>query len=322
MINSLVGCNLIKIVILLLAVSSLVAAESSVATQTSGLGWDSLKGFGILITNTIVSFIVWSVLGLILGGFGGLYLWRLLRDKGWLDVSWGWYRYVRWIWPVLIVASLSLGMSCSVGTWGAGRKIKKEMREGQLIEAAVVSTYSAIMVWRNKGEGADSNGTSLIKHDVTGAIAKLKSAVGKAKEVEDDTREKLYEEIDKKAGGSWYKKWFFRRMIEFLWDQQLKDEITDSEAADLISGTLDAEKKGGEGAVAKLVIGKIMAGVHLAFDESVNSVVYPTILTAIGLGVGVPLLPLCLFWFIRWLWLRKHPEGKITSEEPPLLDVE
>ena len=65
-----------------------------------------------------------------------------------------------------------------------------------------------------------------------------------------------------------------------------------------------------------------MAGVHLAFDEAVNSVVYPTILTAIGFGVGVPLLPLCLFWFIRWLWLRKHPMEKIDSREPPLLDAE
>ena len=47
------------------------------------------------------------------------------------------------------------------------------------------------MVWRIKEDGTDSNGTSLLERDVTEAIAQLKSATGKAKEVEDETREKL-----------------------------------------------------------------------------------------------------------------------------------
>ena len=306
-VNTLVGSYLIKIGILTLAVFSLEAAESSATSQVMELGWDSLKGFGILITKSIFSFILWSVLGLILGAVGGVSLWRWLRNKGWLDVPWGWYKYVRWIWPVLIVASLSLGMSCSIGTWGAGRKIKKEMREGQLIEVAVVNTYSAIMVWRIKGNGADTNGTSLLERDVTEAIAKLKMAAGKAEETEDETREKLYQEIDKRSGGSRHEKWFFRKIISILWDQQLKDQITGSEAAELVRDTLETEEKGGEGAAVKSVISKIMAGVYKAFDESVNSVVYPTIFTAMGFAVGVPLLPLCVFWLIRWLWLRKHP---------------
>ena len=316
------GSYLIKIVILMLAVFSLEAAESSAASQVMELGWDSLKGFGILIKKSIFSFILWSVLGLILGAVGGVSLWRWLRNKGWLDVPWGWYRYVRWIWPVLIVASLSLGMSCSIGTWGGGRKIKKEMREGQLIEVAVVNTYSAIMVWRIKGNGEDANGTSLLERDVSEAIAKLKMAAGKAEETEDEAREKLYQEIDKRSGGSWHEKLFFRKIIEFLWDQQMKEEITDSEAVEFLSKTLETEKQGGEGAAVKLVVSKIMSGVYRALDEAVNSVVYPTLVTAMGFAVGVPLLPLCLFWFARRLWLRKHPGERIAQEEPPVLDAE
>ena len=313
---------LIKIVISLLAAFSLEAAESSSATQALGLGWASLKGFGSLITQTIFSFFIWSVIGLVLGAIGGVYLWRWLRDRGWMDVPWGWYRYVRWIWPVLIVASLSLGMSCSIGSWSAGRKIKKEMREGQLIEVAVVNTYSAIMVWRIKGKGEDTNGTSLLERDVTEAIAKLKMAAGKAEETEDKAREKLYQEIDKRSGGSWHEKWFFRKITEFLWDEQLKEVITDNEKVEFLSKTLETEKQGGEGAAVKRVIGKIMDGVYSALDEAVNSIVYPTILTAMGFAIGVPLFPLCLFWFIRWLWLRKHPVEEIDSGEPPLLNVE
>jgi len=161
-----------------------------------------------------------------------------------------------------------------------------------------------------------------LERDVTEAIAKLKMAAGKAEETEDEAREKLYQEIDKRSGGSWHEKLFFRKIIEFLWDQQLKEEITDNEAVEFLSKTLETEQQGGEGAAVKLVISKIMSGVYRALDETVNSVVYPTILTAIGFGIGVPLLPLCLFWFIRWLWLRKHPMEKIDSREPPLLDAE
>lgn len=302
--------RLVNIVIFLSVACMLGAAESSAGTKLMDLGLDTLKGFGSLITKTIFSFFIWSILGLILGTVGGVFLWRWLRDKGWLDVPWGWYKYVRWIWPVLIVGSLSLGMSCSIGTWGAGNKIKKEIRKGKMVETAVVNTYSAIMVWRIKEDGTDSNGTSLLERDVTEAIAQLKSAAGKAKEVEDETREKLYDEIDKKVDGSWYQKWFFRKIISILWDQQLKDQITGSEAAELVRDTLETEEKGGEGAAVKSVISKIMAGVYKAFDESVNSVVYPTVFTAMGFAVGVPLLPLCVFWLIRWLCLRK-----MTSSE-------
>ena len=73
----------------------------------------------------------------------------------------------------------------------------------------------------------------------------------------------------------------------------------------VLPAKMQKEEKGGEGAAVKSVISKIMAGVYKAFDESVNSVVYPTVFTAMGFAVGVPLLPLCVFWLIRWLCLRK-----------------
>ena len=300
------------LMILLVAGFSLAAAEPSATDQVLQLGWGALKGFGVLVWKSVVSFILWSILGLILGAVGGVFLWRWLRDRGWLDVPWGWYRYVRWIWPVLIVASLSLGMSCSLGTWGAGRKMKAEMREGKLIETAV-------MVWRIKG--ADANATnSLLERDLAEGLAKFKGTPGVAGDFEDKTREMILQKIDSESGGSWYEKWFYRKMIEAVWDEQIKEGLADQEIVEVVNSVLEAGETRGESAVVELAKRKIIAGVHAVLDETINSVVYSTLLYVIPIAIGVPLVLLSIFWLVRWLWLRKHPAAGPDSELPPMLD--
>jgi hypothetical protein len=298
---------------------SLAAAEPSATDRVLKLGWGALKGFGVLIGKSLISFILWSILGLISGAMGGVFLWRWLRDRGWLEVPWGWYRYVRWIWPVLIVASLSLGLSCSLGTWGAGRKMKAGMREGKLIETAVVNAYSAVMVWRI--QGADDNATSsLLERDLAEGLAKLKDTTGVAGDFEDKTLKLILEKIDQESGGAWYEKWFYRKMLEVLWDQQIKEGLADQEIVEVVKSTLEAGKASGESAAVVLAKQKIIAGVHVVLDETVNSVVYSTFLTVIPIAMGVPLLPLSIFWLVRWLWLRKHPPDSSDSDLPPVLD--
>ena len=307
------------LIIMFLADFSLAAAEPSATDQVLQLGWGALKGFGVLVGKSVVSFVLWSILGLILGAVGGVFLWRWLRDRGWMDVPWGWYRYVRWIWPVLIIASLSLGMSCSLGTWGAGREMKAEMREGKLIETAVVNTYSAVMVWRIQGADANATG-SLLERDLADGLAKLKDTTGVAGDLEEKTLERILEKVDKESGGSSYEKWFYRKLIRMLWDEQIKEGLADQEIVEVLKSVLDAGETGGESAAVNLAKQKIIGGVHTVLDETVNSVVYSTIVTVIPIALGVPLLPLSIFWLVRWLWLRKHPLDGSDAELPPELD--
>ncbi len=313
-------------VLCVMLINAVNAAESSTAQQILGLGWDALKGFGQIITKALLHMILWGIFGFILGIVGGVFLWRALRDCGWMDVPWRWYKYVRWMWPVLIVATLSLGLGSTLATWGSGRAFKKASRKGEVIEKAVFNTYAMVMVWRLDPKGSDINGTALMEKDLANGLAKLKEAAGKFTEVEEQARETAMKEMEDKVGGGKMRKTIYREILTFIWDQQIKSELTSNEAAEFLSDALQAEKSGGSETAVIAIRKKIMAGVYKAVDESVNSVTYQiiwAILLTMVLVLSVPLIP---FWLVRWLWLRKYPEPaemKVVEhddEEPPAIE--
>ena len=313
----------ILFLVLMGAIGAVGAAESSTAIQAITSVWDAVKGFGELVSKAVYHFFLWGFLGLGLGAAAGVFLWRVLRDRGWMDLPWGWYKYMRWLWPVLMVGTLSLGLGSALSVWGSGRTIKKGAREGEVFEKAVVNTYSAIMVWRLKGAGEDTNGTSLLDRDLTQAVSKLRKSTGQAKTYERDTRKRALEELDKRASGSWYQKWFGREVMTFIWDEQLKGKLTDNEAAEFL-GSLQADNASGTEAVA-LVKNKIMAGVYITLDETVNSFVYPTLVTILFTALTLLLGPLGLFWLIRWLCLRNRNDPESSpgaDDESPLLNAD
>ena len=304
---------------------TLLLAPAAVGAEVSlvGLGWDAVKGFGVLVGQAVVSFVLWSVLGLILGAVAGVFLWRWLRGRGWLDVDWGWYKYFRWIWPVLIVGCLSLGMSCSVGTWGAGRKVKVGMREGKVVETAVVNTYSMVMVWRLKGaNAADANGSeALLDRDLAAGLDRLKSASGVADGVEDGARELILKKIDEQSGGSAMERWVYRKLVEAVWESQLNADLPNDELVEVVRSTLDSNNTNAESTVVKAARSKIIAGVHVVVDDTITGLVWSTILTVLTAVLGVLGVPLGIFWLVRWLWLRKHPPDEPDDGEPPVLDT-
>ena len=122
------GVRFLTIISILVLINDGNAAESSTAQQLLGLGWDALKGFGEIITKALLHLALWGIFWFILGIVSGVFLWRVLRDRGWMDVPWGWYKYVCWMWPVLIVATLSLGLGSTLATWGSGRAFNFSLR--------------------------------------------------------------------------------------------------------------------------------------------------------------------------------------------------
>jgi hypothetical protein len=293
------------------------AAEPSAASQALSSGWDAVKGFGELALKAVWHFSLWGLLGLVLGATAGVFLWRALRNRGWMDVPWRGYKYVRWLWPVLMVGTLSLGLGSGLGVWGGGRAIKQGAREGEVFETAVVKTYAAIMVWRLGG--ADANGTSLLERDLAEAISKLRKTTGQAQAAESATRERAMEALDKQSGGNDFQKWVGHQVIKFLWDEQLKGKFTETEAAEFL-GSLRADRVSSTEAVA-LAKKKIMSGVYLALDETVNSIVYPTLATILFTVLAVLLGPLGIFWLVRWLCLRRQspPDSPDDIGKPSLL---
>lgn len=304
-------------------VGAVAAAEPSASSQALTSGWDAVKGFSELALKAVWHFSLWGVLGLMLGAAAGVFLWRWLCDRGWMDVPWCGYKYVRWLWPVLMVGTLSLGLGSGLGVWGGGRAIKQGAREGEIFETAVVKTYAAIMVWRLGGTDTDANGTSLLERDLAQVISKLRKTSGQAQAAESAMRERAMEALDKQSSGNVFQKWVGHQVTKFLWDEQLKGKFTETEAAEFL-GSLQPDHVSSTEAVA-LAKRKIMSGVYLALDESVNSIVYPTLVTILFTALTLLLGPLGFFWLIRWLCLRRRndPESSPGAEDdPPLLNTD
>jgi len=320
--------RLLFLFLFLLLIGTLNAAESSTGEQLLDLGWGAIKGFGSVISKALLHMVLWGIFGFVLGLVGGIFMWRALRDCGWMDVPWNWYKYVRWMWPVLIVSTLSLGLGSTLSTWGAGRAFKHQTREGKVIEKAVFNTYAMVMIWRLGPEKVgDSNGSALLEQDLALAVSKLKKASDKLTGVEDKVRDKAVEEMEEKVGGGFIQKKIYLWIFDFIWDQQIKSELTNNEAVEFLSDTLETEKFGGAEAGVKAVRKKIMAGVYMAVDETVNSITYPIIWTIIPSMVLILVGPLSSFWLVRWLWLRKYPETireteseQIQDDEPPVIE--
>lgn len=310
------------LILLLFVCGTVEAAErsESITGQVLDMGWDTMKEFGGVFGKTVFHLIMWSLLGLVWGGIGGWFLWKTLRDRGWMEVSWGWYRYVRWIWPVLIVLTVSLSLASSAGTWGSGWAFKKSVREGQVIETVVFKTYAMVMVWRLGPQGEDANGSAFLERDLGAALEKLKQTTAQTEELEAQSRETALAEMEERMGEGRIHKWFYRKMIEYLWDEQVKSELTGSEMGEFLEATLSADAKDGEVAAVQYIRSQIMKGVYRMVDETVNSLVYPTVFTIILTALSVLGFPLGTFWLARWWWLKKHPETPTDSEDPPELN--
>ena len=309
-----IAVRLLTVIFTLLLINGVSSTESSMAQQMFGLGWDGLKGFGEIITKALLHMVLWGSFGIITGGVVGIFLWSILRDRGWMDVPWGWYKYVRWMWPVLIVATLSLGLGFTLATWGSGSVFKKASREGEVIEKAIFNTYAMVMVWRLDSKGLDVNGTALMEKDLASGLVKLKDVAGKSIEFEEQTRQKAIKEMENKVGGGKMRKTVYREILSFIWDQQIKSEITSNEAAEFLSDALQTEKSGGAEAAVIAVRKKIMSGIYKAVDESVNSVMYPIISAVLLAMVLVLMVSLIPFWFVRWVWLRKYPQTTAVDQ--------
>ena len=302
-------------------IHSALAAEATEApvSQAMSLGWDAVTGFTDVVGKALFHLILWSIIGAILGGVGGFFFWRAMRDHGWLDISWGWYRFVRWMWPVLIVGTLSLGLSSVIGSWATGRAIKQGVRQGEVIETAVFNTYAMVMVWRVDSQNGDANGSALLEQDLAKAVAQLRETDAQATELEQESRAKLKAEIEQKTGGSRLGKWLMGKLLDLLFDQ-VKEDLSGQDAVEFLSATLDADQTGGEEQAIQFIRKKIMSAVYLAIDETVNSVVYPFIVSVLVMVLIVLGVPLGSFWGIRWAWYKKYPpspDDSVDINEPP-----
>ena len=286
-------------------VSNSAAAAPSAGAQVKTLGQDLLNDIAAMAGGAILASILWALLGFALALAGSIYLWRWMRDRSWLDAPWGWYRYFKWVWPTLIIGCLTLGGSCSLGTWGAGNSINNDLREGKFVENAVINLYGTIKAMRGDQNATDFNATALTK----------------AQKLEGEQLEKLKKELEGKAGSSPLKKMLVRELMGAMEDS-LKEQYADNEAVQKYNEAMTAKEQGGESAMVQFVKKELLGGVTSSLISSVDSFVWGTVFSILGLALGIPFIPLGIFCLVRWLILRNQPPADDGEGAPPVLDAD
>ena len=303
--NTVSEMNWLLIFFCVFAVSASEAASNSAGEQAKTLGFDLLNDIAAMAGGAILASILWSLLGFALALAGSIYLWRWMRDRGWLDAPWGWYRYFKWVWPTLTIGCLTLGGSCSLGTWGAGNSINNDLREGKFVENAVINLYGTIKAMRGDQNATDFNATALTK----------------AQKLEGEQLEKLKKELEGKAGSSPLKKMLVRELMGAMEDS-LKEQYADNEAVQKYNEAMTAKEQGGESALVQFVKKELLGGVTSSLISSVDSFVWGTVFSILGLALGIPFIPLGIFCLVRWLILRNQPPADDGEDAPPVLDAD
>lgn len=318
--NTVSAMNWLLIFLCVFAVSASVAAGPSAGEQAKTFGFDLLNDIAAMAGGAVLASVLWALLGFALALAGSIYLWRWMRDRGWLDAPWGWYRYFKWVWPTLIIGCLTLGGSCSLGTWGAGNSINNDLREGKIVKNAVINLYDTIKAVRGDQNATDLNATTL-EQDLTKGLKNLEPALAKAQKLEGEQLEKLKKELEGKAGSSPLKKMLVRELMGAM-ENSLKEQYADNEAVKKYNEAMAAKEQGGESAMVQFVKKELLSGVTSSLISSVDGFVWGTVFSILGLALGIPFIPLGIFCLVRWLILRNKPPADDEEGSPPVLDAD
>ena len=87
---------------------------------------------------------LWGLGAWLVGSLAGYAIFWILRKRSLLDARFCWYRFVRWIWPVLFVVFIGTGLGYA-GFWlGGGRAFHKQIHEQRVLDKLVAHLLCAI----------------------------------------------------------------------------------------------------------------------------------------------------------------------------------
>jgi len=261
------------------------ATASRLAANFAALmaqNWRPVAGAAVW---TVVSAVVWAIVLFVLGIAAAVVGYFLLRRLGLFDAPWSWYRWVRWLWCLLLVVSTSIGWASAGAWWGAGRKVKHYLRDEKVLDRIYVTVAMAAMLDR-AGYGATGQETP---EQLEKIITDSQAA---AREARADWSRFLRETAES-ATDNFLQRWLLKLAIQQDTDG-FEDSILREPKLALLMYTLgpcteeyadrypDAR---GDLMLASTMLGE--AGKRAC--RLVDKVVRPNVLAGIALGPGIPL---------------------------------
>jgi hypothetical protein len=244
--------------------------------------WRSVAAFAAL---TVVNAVLWAV-GMFLLGIGvGVAGYFLLRRLGLFAAPWSWYRWVRWLWCLLLAVSISIGFAVA-GAWlGAGRNVKSYIRDKRMLDRIVVAVAMAAMLDRAGYEARGDETAEQIEKVLTDSEAAGREALADWSRFRREEAEAVTDNFLQR----WLVELAIEAATEGFEDSPLRDPklawlmYTEGPCAEEYA---DKYPDANEGLVAASVFfGRIRGAACGLVDRAV----YPNVWTAVGLGVGIPL---------------------------------
>lgn len=275
-----------------------------------GRSWD--ESFACA-KSVILHAVGWSVAGGILGLVIAVFGYWWLKKQGWLDVPWRGWRFFRWLWCVLFIASLSGGLSYA-GFWhGGARNARYWIEERHLLDGLVLNFHAAIML--------DS-----VNYQATGAETvegyhKLLSDGAVVNQLVDaDYRQAMKAITDHLPEGFPARVWVARQMNETI--GQWMDGVTGLDSRKILVILMDhpnlaeyvRDHPGADPSVLALSTG--LKSIRVATVGWINSMAWPNVGLGLLFAVVPPLGALALFHITLWVarrcvrWWRARRESK------------
>ncbi len=287
-------------------------ASASSPSILNGIG-ELLKLWGKCLGNTFLHGVVWGIAGLFLGAIIGFGLYWFIQRKGGFVATWNWYRYFRWLWPVIFIVCICIGIGLGGMIYGAGRELKAQVVKDKIIDQTLYKVYAAAFWFRKSEMGTGGINGELLEQDFEKLIAELESLGRFSEGIQESVKSRIIEQARKSGVGKMKiallekgLDWFVQQQI----DKAMKEEDYRLFIAVALGSKLPAEKLRQGRSVADSAMGQARAAAGEAISGAVNP--YAALFLACGLGI-----PLFLFGFFRLLvhFTRK----KVSPGLPPQL---
>ena len=271
------------------------------------------KGAGAFALRIVLWSVMMALVFFLAGGIAGYILYRVLRRWKLLDAEFRWYRYVRWLWPVLFVTSMAAGSAYGGGWVGVGRVVKKQIREEHLVEKVAVNLLVAFCL--------DSIESEL---DGTEDIAELEAALCQSSDLGDmmkgDLEDLMVTTIEEEGELGFVERVVARRAVREIIESDLKEKLGGLNPGILVIFFAEGEnlekygKKYPKANLALAALSDCCKRVREAVCGAVSGMVLGNLAAGLLVGAGVPLAAMALWLLATWAYRRcARPAGPGAS---------
>lgn len=162
------------------------SSVSRIAANFATLMGNCWADIGWFAGKCVLNAILWAS-GMLLAGVAlGVGLFLLLRRRRLFDAPWGWYRYVRWVWGVVFILCVIVGMTCAGGWIGLERQLKHAILKERVLDRTAGNLVLAVFMdsaeYRASGEESAENLQAVLKDSESAA----RSAIANLPQIVDE----------------------------------------------------------------------------------------------------------------------------------------